>query len=226
MKGVKAMNPVKSVIVVFVLFAISVEMQAQADTVRNPEQFLFPEFYVGVAKMLNGEKIVLDLNYNIVTEKMVFMQKGQIFDIVNQSLIDTVYLEGKKFIPNEKVFYEILVNGGASFFIQHKGSVKRPPRPAAYGGTSEVSSSTYISNLRLGNDRYRMPKNAEIIIVPGSLYWIRINNEMFMVTGKKSLLKIFADSKNDVKQFMGRSKFNAEDPEQICKLVNYYNALP
>ncbi len=115
-------------------FAMTSGIKGQADTVRNPEQFLFPEFYVGVAKMLNGEKVVLNLNYNIITEKMVFMQKNQIFDIVNQETIDTVYIEGRRFIPRGKVFNEVLADGKATFFVQHKGSVRKPSRPAAYGG--------------------------------------------------------------------------------------------
>ncbi len=219
------MKTPKTLIIIILMSAISSGMKAQVDTVRNPEQFLFPEFYVGVAKMLNGDKIVLNLNYNIVTEKMVFMQNNQIFDIVNQTVIDTVFIEGRKFIPRGKVFHELLANGKAAFFIQHKGSVKTPSRPAAYGGTSDVSSSTYISNVRLGNDRFRMQKNVEIIIEPGSLYWIMKDDNMTLITGKKSLLEVFSDKKTEVKTFMGRSKFDVENPEQLNNLVIYYNGL-
>ena len=207
------------------LGALPYNVFSQQDTVRNPEQFLFPEFSVGVARMQSGEKIILELNYNIVSEKMVFMQKKQIFDIVNPSLIDTIFIEGRKFIPSGKVFYEIVVNGQASFFIQHKGAVKKPPRPAAYGGTSEVSSSTYINNLKMGSNVYRMEQNTEIIIEPCSLYWIRKNHEMYLVTNKKSLLEIFADRKREVKEFMSKPKFDTENSEQLKDLVNYYNGL-
>jgi hypothetical protein len=220
------MKTTKFLIIIILLSAMSSGIKAQVDTVRNPEQFLFPEFFVGVAKMLNGEKVVLNLNYNIITEKMVFMQKNQIFDIVNQETIDTVYIEGRRFIPRGKVFNEVLADGKATFFVQHKGSVRKPSRPAAYGGTSEVSSSTYVSNVRLGNDRFRMKNNAEIIIETGSLYWIRKDNNMNLVTGKKSLLTIFSDKKSEVKTYMGRSKFDAENPDQLNNLVKYYNSLP
>ena len=222
----KAINPAKSAIIFLLFLVLPPQMQAQVDTIRDPEQFLFPEFTVGVARTLNGEKVILNLNYNIVTEKMVFLQNGQIFDIVNPSLIDTVFIEGRKFIPSGKVFYELVANGKADFFIQHKGSVKKPPRPAAYGGTSEVSSSTYVANVRMGNDVFRMQEKAPVHIEDGSLFLIRKNYEMSLVTGKKSLLKIFEDKRGDIKEFMGKSKFDAEDPEQIYKLVIYYNGLP
>jgi hypothetical protein len=217
--------PGKYIFVVALLSVLSFGLQAQVDTISNPDQFLFPEFSVGVARTKNGEKAVLNLNYNIVTEKMVFIQDKKIFDIVNQSIIDTVFIEGRKFIPFGKVFYEIAVSGNASFFIQQKGAVKKPPRPAAYGGTSEVSSSTYVNNLKMGSNVYRMEQNTEIIIEPGSLYWIRKNYEMYLVTNKKSLLEIFSDKKREVKEFMSKSKFDTENPEQLKDLVNYYNGL-
>ncbi|MDM7918150.1 MAG: hypothetical protein QUS12_03185, partial [Methanosarcina sp.] len=152
--------------------------EAQVDTVNNPDQFLFKEFYVGVARMKNGEKVVLDFNYNIVSEKMVFRQKGLIYDITNQSLIDTVYIQGRKFIPAGKVFHEVMADGKSTLLVQHKGSIKPPSKPAAYGGTSEVSSSTYINNIRFGNDRYRKTTGEKIVILPGPLFWIRKNGNM------------------------------------------------
>ena len=220
-----AMKTLKCITIVILLSGISPGIIAQVDTVSNPEQFIFPEFYVGVVKTLNGEKVVLNLNYNIVTEKMVFMQNNQIFDITSQSIIDTVFIEGRKFIPRGKVFCEVLSNGKATFFIQHKGSVKTPSKQVGYGGTSDVASTSSVSNIRLGNDRFRMGKATEIIIEPGSLYWIRKDDSMNLVTGKSSLLKIFSDKKQEVKRFMGRSKFDAENPDQLNNLVKYYNGL-
>jgi hypothetical protein len=221
----EAMKILKCITIAILLSGISPAIKAQVDTVSNPEQFIFPEFYVGVVKTLNGEKVVLNLNYNIVTEKMVFMQNNQIFDITSQSIIDTVFIEGRKFVPRGKLFYELLANGKATFFVQHKGSVKIPSKQVGYGGTSDVASTSYVSNMRLGNDRFRMEKATEIIIEPGSLYWIRKNDDLNLVNGKSSLLQIFSDKKTEVKKFMGRSKFDAENPDHINNLVEYYNGL-
>jgi hypothetical protein len=219
-------SPVKYMIIPLLLSVIINDAGAQIDTLNNPDQFVFKEFYVGVARMKNGEKVILDFNYNIVTEKMVFRQKGQIYDITNQSLIDTVYIQGRKFIPAGKVFHEVMTDGKATLLVQHKGSIKPPSRPAAYGGTSEVSSSTYINNIRLGNDRYRKTSGDKIVILPGPLFWIRKNGEMNLITGKRSIMKIFADRKSEVRQFMNRGKFDTTNPDHLNNLVKYYNSLP
>lgn len=192
---------------------------------KDPEQFLFSEFSVGVVNMKDNENVILNLNYNIVTEKMVFMQNGQIFDIVNYGAIDTVYIKGAQFIPEGKIFYEVVVNDKTSFFIQHKGSVKNPSKPAAYGGTSEVSSSTYITNLRVGGDVYRKDHKAEVVIYDTPIYRISRGDEMHIVTSRKALLKFFNDKRSDVREYMNKSDFDPEDPGKIRELVEYYNSL-
>ena len=221
----KASFRVRTIIPSLFLVIICGEIYSQTDSAGNPDQFLLPEFRIGIVRTKNGEKTVLNLNYNIVTEKMVFMQNKQVYDITSQSIIDTVYIDKRKFIPRGKVFNELAVDGRAALLIQHKGTLEQPARPAAYGGTSQVSSSTYINNLKLGNDVFRMDQRREVIIKPGDLLWIRIDYNYYPVAGKKSLMKIFGDKKNEVRSFMNKTRFDYEDPGQVRELVIFYNSL-
>ena len=209
----------------FLLISFSLKINAQSDTIMIPEQFLFPEFSTGVLKMKNGEKVILNLNYNVVNEKMVFKQKDRIYDMVNYSNVDTVFIHQRKFVPVGKVFYEVIVNAPVSLFVQHKSTIKNPSRPAAYGGTSDVSSSTYINNMRIGNDVFRMDSNQEIIIEPKPVSWIRKNNEMYAVTNQKHFQKIFLDRKNVIREFIRQNHLDIENYDHLIKVVNYYNGL-
>ncbi|MCX6330648.1 MAG: hypothetical protein NTZ85_14180 [Bacteroidia bacterium] len=213
------------VVLILMLLIIALNLQAQLDTVSNPAQFVFPEFSVGVVKMKTGEKIILNLNYNVLTEKMVFKQKNRIYDIVNTDAIDTVYIQEVKFVPMGKAFYEVLVSGPSSLFYQHAGDLKKPSRPAAYGGTTEVSSSTYINNLRLGNDVYRMEKNKEVVIEEKSVIWIRKSNSMYAVTDKKHLFAALPDKKEELKQYIRKNQVKIDNPYQMTDLIKYYNGL-
>ena len=199
---------------------------SQVDTVKNAEQFLFPEFTVGVVRMKSGEKVKLDLNYNIVQEKMVFMQKGNVYDIINQMTIDTVYISNRKFIPKEKMFYEILEDGPAKLFVQHKGSVIRPSRPAAYGGTTEASATTYINNMTIGNQVFRMNTEREVKIKYEPVIIVERNKKTFIITSSANLLKALGNRKSQVKDFILSEKTDTGDPEQVRKVLNYYNGLP
>lgn len=215
----------RSLISIIFLLSLSSGISAQSDTIHNVDQFLFPEFSVGVVKMGNGEKVVLNLNYDIVFEKMVFLQNGKKFDITNINAIDTVYINGLKFIPSGKVFFEVAVNAPVSLFVQQKGEAKKPSRPAAYGGTSEVSSSTYINNITLGNDRFRMKNNAEIVIEKDPIFWISKNGQLLMASGKKNLMKLFADRKNEMKSYIRANFLNIDNQEDMKKIITFYNGL-
>jgi hypothetical protein len=165
------------------------------------------------------------LNYNIVTGNMVFMQKGQIYDMINYNAVDTVYMQGRKFIPVGKVFYEVTLEATLPLFIQYKGKIQLPPKPAAYGGTSEISSSTYINNLSLGNDVYRLKNDPNLIIKPETVYWISINNSLSSFQTEKQLLIILPDLKNEIKQYIKQNKLKFANPGDIRKLIVYCNSL-
>lgn len=208
------------------LYALVSELNAQKGTaVKIPQQYMFPDFSVGTVRMKSGEKVVLRLNYNVVTEKMVFIQKEKIYDMIDRSAIDTVYIHGRKFVPVARRFYEVLVNAQTSLFIQHKGDIRQPPRPAAFGGTSEVSSSTYIDNLNFGGDVFRMNRKADIIIDPDPLLWIRIDNTMKMVKNQRYLLRILSDKRNEIESYIRQNQLKIENPDHMIRIIRYYNGL-
>lgn len=215
----------KNLIMLALISGITFNLNAQKESVKNPEQFMFPEFNVGVVKLKTGEKIPLRLNYNVVTEKMVFFQSNQVFDMTDYETVDTIYIQKRKFVPVNRVFYESLVNGPVSLFIQHRATVIQPSRPAAYGGTSQVSSSTYINNLSFGSETFRMKNDQEIGVEPDPMIWIRKDSEMHPVVNKKGLLNIFPEKKKVVSDFIQQNNLNTENPYDLIKLIRYYNGL-
>lgn len=212
-------------VVLFIAFLLPDIFGQTKPVVKNPEQYMFPEFYVGVVRLKTGEKIALKLNYNVASEKMVFMQKDQIFDMTDYEKVDTIYIQKRKFVPVNKVFYEVLVKDPVALFMQHRGTVVAPSRPAAYGGTSQVSSSTYINNLSMGNDVFRMKNKQEIMIDPDPALWIRKDNVMHQVIKKNDLIKIFQDKAGEIKEYIRKYRVNPENPDHIIGLIKYYNGL-
>lgn len=220
----RAMSKYLSGIVLF-LFLSVLKTEAQTEQVLNTQLFVFPDFSVGVVRMKNNEKINLALNYNLVSQKMVFQQKNQIFDMVNYDKVDTVYIHERKFVPFETVFCEVLVNGPVTLLIQHRGRIKQPPKPAAYGGTSEVSSSKYISNLQMGSQVYRMKTDAPVVVELDPAFWIRKDNQVYPVFNKKGLEKIFSDRMTEIKEFISRRRIDTRNPVHLISVVNYYTEI-
>ena len=70
--------------------------------------YLFPEFTKGVVLMKTGVKNEALLNYNSLTEEMIFDNKGTKLALGQLDQVDTVYIQNRKFFPLNKKFVEIV----------------------------------------------------------------------------------------------------------------------
>lgn len=70
--------------------------------------YLFPEFIQGQVRLKSGTITESRLNYNALTEEMIFENNGKHLAIAKPESIDTIYIQGKKFIPEVKYFMKYL----------------------------------------------------------------------------------------------------------------------
>jgi len=205
--------------------ASSLKLYAQTESAQDLTQYLFPEFSKSRVKMKTGSDLILILNYNTITGTMVFQRNAQFYDMANPESVDTVYLQNRRLVPFGKVFYEVVVNASVSFFIQHKSDLKESGKPAGYGGTSEVSATSYLSGFDHPSGYYnlKLPPSCEIKYSP--VYWVRINNNMLSFYTVRQFLKIFPEQAEQIKQFFRESKLKIENREDLIKLGNFCNEL-
>lgn len=199
-------------------------MRAQSDTLKHPEQFLFPEFSRGKVSMKTGNNLDLLLNYNIISEKMVFVQNGKILGLGNSGSVDTIYILDKKLVPVGKAFFVVLAENPVSIFIQYKGSIQQPPKMDSYGRASEASSTTSVNSLKVGKEFYTLT-DQDIVIKKEIVYWIRLNNSMQSFRDANQLIKIFPDFKNEIRLYIKQNKPKFGNNDDILKLTSYCNGL-
>ncbi len=91
----------------------------QSETIVS-SQYLFNEFTKGHVLFRSGLKTPYLLNFNMITEQVIFKQEGQYLDISNPEIVDTVYIQNKKFIYTGKLFYEIAISWPRVLCVEHK----------------------------------------------------------------------------------------------------------
>ena len=207
-----------------IILCLSAEISGQSDTLVNPKQFLFPSFSKGTVAMKTSKDLYLILNYNIATEKMVFIQKDKLFELMNPEAVDTIYLNNSKFVLIGKTFYEVIDNGPLLLFIQHKGIVQPPAKTDPYGTVSQTSSTTSFSDLKVGSIIYDF-NDPELNIKRETIYWIIRNNSMESFKDATQLTKLFPDNKSDIKKYIRENNIKFDNKEDISKLVVYCNSL-
>jgi hypothetical protein len=208
-----------------VLMLCTIQLCAQNETGLKLEQYLFPEFSKTRVKMKAGKDLTLLLNYNTVTETMVFLQNGQFFDMTNQEAVDTVYLNTRMFIPHGNAFFEVVVNGPVSFFIQHKSDLRSPGMPAGYGGTTELAAAKYVSNIKVSGAMYNVKLPTDYIINPSPVEWVRINDDFSSFFNERQFLKIFPEKVDQLNKFIKASKIKVINRDDLIKLGNYCNEI-
>jgi hypothetical protein len=224
MKKFKFRPLFKSLIAIALFLEPSGFVSSQEAFVDYP-QFLNSEFLASRVKMKAGKDLNLIMNYNLVTEKMVFLQKDQVYDLLNQGFIDTIYMGNKKFITHEKVFFEVHPGEPSTLFVQHRGRLMSPPKPAGYGGTSELSSSTYMNRVEMGSQVYNMKLEDALRVKYDPLYWVQTKDNMVSFVNEKQFLKIFPGKEDAIKQYIKKNKLKFEKLDDIIKIWSFSNNL-
>jgi hypothetical protein len=217
----KFARSVHILLLVVTLSGIPAIIYSQATSTGEMPQYLLPEFRKCEVLMKTGARNSALMNYNIVTEKMVFIANDKFYDMTNPDAADTVNLDGRKFVPVGKAFYEVLVSGPVTAFIQHKGSLMSAGKPVGYGGTSQTASANYISNIELSGIQYNIALPSDYVVNNKDVYWIRTGEKWLDFTTEKQFLAIYPDKAAQIKSFIKTNKIKIDRPDDLKKLVKY-----
>ena len=200
-------------------------LNCQTNRDGSMPQYYFQDFIPSKVIMKNGQIQTPNLNYNTITEKMVFIRDGNYYDIANTGMVDTVIIRDVKFVPVGDAFFEVLIGAEPSLFIQYKGSLMPAGKPAGYGGTSQLASSTYITSVNLSSGRYNLPIPADFIVEISPVYWLKVDDGMKSFVNERQFLGLFPGKEGQIKDFIRKNRIKIDRKADVIKLVNYYNSL-
>ena len=186
----------KQIICVLISCIIGVSAYAQPEKVELTH-YLFPDFTEGIVLMKTGSRSKALLNYNALTEEMVFENNGQKRAIAEHevSQIDTVFIKDRKFIVLNGKFVECLYQSGWDLYAEYKCRVREPGKASGYGTTSETAAVESYSSLHYGGKVYDL-KLPDYEVDPYFNYLLRRNGEISKFVSMKQLKKLYQDKKD------------------------------
>lgn len=220
------MKIIKVFFCIIILTFTAVVADAQSDSVKNLPNFLFPEFTKCVIKFKSGDSKTAIINYNIIDEELVFQQSDTYMVLDNPSVIDTIYVNDRKFVPFNSVFYEVVLSGTAvSLFIQHKSIIEDTGVPTAYGATNKTTNIRYARQIygTVGSLNLSIPDNSKI--TDNTTYWVEKDASMEKFSNKRQFLKIFNDKEKELNKFIDSNSISFKNTGDIIKVCNYYSGL-
>jgi hypothetical protein len=140
--------------------------------------------------------------------------------------VDTVYLNQMKFIPAGDVFYRVAIESPETLYIQYRGKIPLPEKPAAYGGTSKVSSSTVINTLvGEAGEAFIMETNDDLIVERENRYWMDFDGKMYDFENSRQFLRILPEYRSEIRSYIKDKKPDFESDDDVIMLVDHYNTL-
>jgi len=212
----------KRYIYVLIFFISSTMSFSQIKRVEL-SHYIFPEFIKGVVLMKNGIKNETLLNYNTLTQEMIFQERGKKLAIgkEEQELVDTVFIRDRKFFVLNKKFFELIYHSKADLYAEHISNVIPPGQPAAYGGTSYTSATTSFTSINSGGMVYELQLPDGFVVKPHTYYWLKRNGELKKFFNIKQLIKLFEDKKDFCKAYIKENDVDYDNQESMVQFIKY-----
>jgi hypothetical protein len=208
-----------SMLLILLCFLLSGTHAQEKETLAS--SYLFPEFIKGTVLMKNGIRHVAMLNYNMLTQEMNFDQNGTKMALNVSDPIDTVYIEKHKFVLLKKTFVELIYDSKFSLYIETKCKMADPGTPAAYGGTSQTSSTTRYSTYYSQGKAYNLKMPQVKVTEPFFEYWLKKDKKINKFFSINHLAKLYKDKNEQFNEYMEKHEVKFEDPLSILEFIRY-----
>lgn len=196
---------------------------------NSSEHYLFNQFEQGTLLLKSGKSTKEMLNYNALTNEVVIKRDGKMSALLGSYVktIDTVYVNGRKLVPNFDKFSENLINSkDVKLFVDYECTLKsKTEGRTPYGSSSQTGSPITIASVRDRGALYNMD-------LPG-LYTAELKLRYRYMKGDKEILvknlnqfkKLYAKHKKEFSKYKKENKVEFEQPETIKSLIEHLESL-
>ncbi len=210
----------------FFLFIAAFFLLHTATPAQETERshYLFPEFTRATLLMKTGAQTTQTVNYNTLTEEMVFVSRGRHLAIDQEEAlrIDTVYIRGRAFFPAGEAFLEkLVVRDDWELHAVHKCRLAFPGSPAAYGGTSVTSSATVYSSLIARGLAYDLELPEDIDVDPYTEYIFRKDEEEHRFVSLRQIRRFYRDQRDRIRSYERAQDVAFDDPQSVRHLFTH-----
>lgn len=195
---------------------------------KEVTHYILPDFVEGTVLMKNGRKNEVSINYNSLSEEMVFKKGSLKLAIGNteSELIDTVYMSDRKFVREGGQFMELLHQSEVTdLFVQYKCRMRAPGKSVGYGGTSQTAA---VDNYQI---KQQDPRFYELKLPDGYetrpylVYWVKKEGVLKEIAGMNQLEKSFKKQKDEFRAYIKSNDVKFKDPLTIQALVRHLDTL-
>jgi len=207
------------------ILAISFFKASSQDSVpvtREVQDYIFKNFTEGTVRKKTGQLVQAVLNYNTLTEEMIFEKNGQRLAMSQLEDIDTVYIDDKVFVPVGKVFYEKATNTPKALYIEHKNDIVPPGKNMGYG-TTQSGSVTAINKISGTHQLYSLDLPTDYKFTKRTIYWLNDGGGFVPLKNMHAVISAFPSHSAAIRDFVKTNKISFAKDEDVIKLILFCN---
>lgn len=205
--------------------ALALSTGAFAQSASSP--FVFPQFVKGTVLQKGGGVVEAQLDYNTITQEMMFDKDGSKLVLDQTDNIDTAYLDGRKFIPAKTGFYEKLTNTPVALYVQYKSTAVNSNASIGAGGGSNNAVGGFVGVKQVKGsskiDNYALQLPAGYSVKAQNTYFFQKGGQFYAATDAKKVAKVFPDKEVQLSAFVKDNNINFGKSEDMVKLTEFLN---
>src|ERR1044072_2376787 len=194
----------------------------QYDNGNQIIQYLFVDFNEGSVLQKSGTVTKTKLNYNTLTHEMIFQQNDQNLALDRIWEIDTVFLNNKKCVPGDNMFYEVATNTPIALYIQYESEIIAPGNETGFG-KSQTSAITNVTDLKRSGKAYALSLPDEYSFKNKTIYLLKKDGNFITIHNVKDVKKVFAGKEDLVDAFVKTNKISFKKDSDVIKLIEFCN---
>ncbi len=192
-----------------------------SSSVRAQSPYLFETFKRGQVQYKSGDLVSSYLNYNGITEEMVFQSEGKRLALDELGKIDKVVIGVHIFVPFDGKFYEKSGSSGLGPYVRYKYRLIEPGKPSGYGGESNTTASTSYTSLSDSKMLYELKLPDEYRIVKTHEFYLLVDGVLQKVNNKKQLKKMFPNKSKGILDFIKDENIDFSKIEDMNRLAEF-----
>lgn len=199
---------------------------AQVGVNPTTSPFTFTEFTTGTVYQKNGAKLDATLNYNTVTQEMMFDQNGSKLILDQSDNIDSLDIQDRIFVPAKVGFYEKLSKTPIALYAQYKGKITKGDALGGRIGTSNSTLNGTVGGTKSSTDK---PGNYDIKLMDGFImdtqviYWLKKDKDYTQVSNLKVFAKQFPGKEALIDAFIKENHIAFGKVQDMIKLIEFSN---
>jgi len=187
------------------------------------EDFLFNHFYTGAVKKKSGPIVQAPLNFNTLTQQVMFLKDSTVMELTPVTDIDTVYMQGRVFVPAKKTFFERVSDGPVALYIEHKGTLGAAATDIGLGAKSHSARVLNLEELYGRWDVYKLELPDYYKVVSHNYFWLNKSGKFISADNLSKVQNAFPAKAAVIKNYVDNNNIRFNNQDDMVRLISFCN---